>query len=87
MATIDNDKLHALVGKMLGDLGGAYSVPTARIGFRLGLFDALHDYGAATAAELPMRPAWPSAMCANGRWPRRPTAMSTYDPSGSSASA
>ena len=41
MASIDNDKLKALVGKMLGDLGGAFSVPTARIGFRLGLFDGL----------------------------------------------
>ena len=28
---------------MLGDLGGAMSVPTVRIGLRLGLFDALHE--------------------------------------------
>jgi len=35
MSDIDNDKVGALVGKMLGDLGGAFSVPTARIGFRL----------------------------------------------------
>ena len=27
------DVLNELVGKMLGDLGGAYSVPTVRIGF------------------------------------------------------
>ena len=47
MSDIDNDKLGALVGKMLGDLGGAFSVPTVRIGFRLGLFDALHRHGAA----------------------------------------
>ena len=40
MSDIDNDKLGALVGKMLGDLGGAFSVPTARIGYRLGLFEA-----------------------------------------------
>src|SRR5260221_5713612 len=52
MSDIDNDKLGALVGKMLGDLGGAFSVPTARIGFRLGLFDALHRHGAARAAKL-----------------------------------
>jgi hypothetical protein len=51
MAEIDPDKLNALVGKVLGDLGGAYSVPTVRIGFRLGLFEALHK-GEATAAEL-----------------------------------
>ena len=51
MSEIDNDKLGALVGKMLADLGGAFSVPTVRIGFRLGLFDALHR-GPASAAEL-----------------------------------
>ena len=52
MSDIDNDKLGALVGKMLGDLGGAFSVPTARIGYRLGLFEALHQKGAASFAEL-----------------------------------
>jgi 2-polyprenyl-3-methyl-5-hydroxy-6-metoxy-1,4-benzoquinol methylase len=55
MSDIDHDKLGALVGKMLGDLGGAYSVPTVRIGFRLGLFEALHRDGAATPAELALR--------------------------------
>ena len=29
MNEIDGDKLNGLVGKMLGDLGGAFSVPTA----------------------------------------------------------
>ena len=55
MADVDMDKLHALVGKMLGDLGGAMSVPPARIGFRLGLFKSLHEDGPATAAELAKR--------------------------------
>ena len=55
MSDIDNDKLGALVGKMLGDLGGAFSVPTVRIGFRLGLFDALHRHGAARISELAER--------------------------------
>jgi 2-polyprenyl-3-methyl-5-hydroxy-6-metoxy-1,4-benzoquinol methylase len=55
MPDFDGDKLNSLVGKMLGDLGGAYSVPTVRIGFRLGLFDALHRDGAATSAELAKR--------------------------------
>ena len=32
MAQLDQDKLNAFVGKMLGDLGGAFSVPTVRIG-------------------------------------------------------
>ncbi len=48
---LDMDKLHAFVGKMLGDLGGAMSVPTVRIGIRLGLFDALAE-SPATSAEL-----------------------------------
>ena len=55
MAELDTSKLNALVGKMLGDLGGAFSIPTARIGFRLGLFDALHGHGPATAAGLATR--------------------------------
>ena len=55
MQEIDDDKLHLLVGKMLGDLGGAYSVPTVRIGFRLGLFASLHDDGPASASELAER--------------------------------
>src|SRR3954447_12032541 len=74
MSDIDNDKLGALVGKMLGDLGGAFSVPTVRIGYRLGLFDALHKQGAATAAELAKRTGlavryvreWALAQAANG---------------------
>ena len=40
---------------MLGDLGGAYSVPTARIGFRLGLFDTLNDHGPISSDELAKR--------------------------------
>lgn len=52
--TIDEAKLHAFVGKMLGDLGGAMSVPTVRVGLRLGLFDTLQQ-GPATAAELAAR--------------------------------
>jgi 2-polyprenyl-3-methyl-5-hydroxy-6-metoxy-1,4-benzoquinol methylase len=74
MPDFDGDKLHALVGKMLGDLGGAYSVPTVRIGFRLGLFDALHRDGAATSVELAQRTGlaeryvreWALAQAANG---------------------
>jgi hypothetical protein len=45
MAQLDENKLHEFVGKMLGDLGGAFSVPTVRIGLRLGLFNALHEGG------------------------------------------
>src|SRR6267154_5130830 len=71
---IDNDKLGALVGKMLGDLGGAFSVPTASIGFRLGLFDALHRDGPANVFDLTKRTGlternvreWALAQAANG---------------------
>ncbi|MDZ7783275.1 MAG: hypothetical protein U5K56_10240 [Halioglobus sp.] len=55
MSELNEEKLHEFVGKMLGDLGGAMSIPTARIGFRLGLFDALHEGGPATPAELAER--------------------------------
>jgi SAM-dependent methyltransferase len=72
---LDEHALNTLVGKMLGDLGGAFSVPTVRLGFRLGLFDALHRGGAATAAELAARAGglteryvreWALAQAANG---------------------
>jgi 2-polyprenyl-3-methyl-5-hydroxy-6-metoxy-1,4-benzoquinol methylase len=52
MAEVNPEMLNALVGKMLDDLGGAFSVPTVRIGFRLGLFRSLQAHGPATAAEL-----------------------------------
>ena len=52
MSQLNDDKLHQFIGKMLGDLGGAFSVPTARIGLRLGLFDALHKEGPLTADGL-----------------------------------
>ncbi len=55
MAQLDENKLHEFVGKMLGDLGGAFSVPTVRIGLRLGLFDALNDGGQVTAGQLAER--------------------------------
>ena len=74
MDELNTDKLNGLVGKMLGDLGGAFSVPTVRIGFRLGLFDALHRDGAANAGTLARRTGlaeryvreWALAQAANG---------------------
>jgi len=73
-ASIDEAKLHAFIGKMLGDLGGAMAVPTVRIGLRLGLFEALAQ-GPATPAELAARAdglheryvrEWALAQAANG---------------------
>jgi SAM-dependent methyltransferase len=49
---IDEAKLNQFVGKILGDLGGALSVPLVRIGDRLGLYRALHADGPMTPAEL-----------------------------------
>jgi hypothetical protein len=50
MAQLDEAKLHSFVGKMLGDLGGAFSVPTVRVGLRLGLFETLNRVGPVSAA-------------------------------------
>jgi 2-polyprenyl-3-methyl-5-hydroxy-6-metoxy-1,4-benzoquinol methylase len=52
MNALNEDKLHEFVGKLLGDLGGAFSVPLVRIGDKLGLYDALFEAGTASAAEL-----------------------------------
>lgn len=73
-SAIDDAKFHAFVGKMLGDLGGGMSVPTVRLGLRLGLFDALAE-APATAADLARRAGglheryvreWALAQTANG---------------------
>ena len=75
MAELNENKLNEFVGKMLGDLGGAFSVPTVRLGFRLGLFEALDKGGAATAGQLAERAGglteryvreWALAQAANG---------------------
>ena len=51
-AATDPAKLDAFVGKMLGDLGGAYILPLVRIGDELGLYAALAEAGPATPAAL-----------------------------------
>ena len=75
MAELNENKLNEFVGKMLGDLGGAFSVPTVRLGFRLGLFEALDEGGSATAGQLAERAGglteryvreWALAQAANG---------------------
>lgn len=73
-SAIDEAKLNQFIGKMLADLGGAMSVPTVRLGMRLGLFDALAETPA-TAAALAARAGglheryvreWALAQAANG---------------------
>jgi 2-polyprenyl-3-methyl-5-hydroxy-6-metoxy-1,4-benzoquinol methylase len=52
---VDQARLHEFVVRMLGDLGGALSVPLVRIGDRLGLYKALHADGPMTPSELATR--------------------------------
>jgi 2-polyprenyl-3-methyl-5-hydroxy-6-metoxy-1,4-benzoquinol methylase len=52
---VDEARLHEFVVRMLGDLGGALSVPLVRIGDRLGLYKALHADGPMTPSELATR--------------------------------
>src|SRR5258705_13926477 len=49
---IDEKKLQQFVGKMIGDLGAAISVPLVRIGVRLGLYKAMDGAGPMTSAEF-----------------------------------
>ncbi|MGH7042797.1 MAG: SAM-dependent methyltransferase, partial [Acetobacteraceae bacterium] len=49
---VDETRLHEFIGRMLGDLGGALSVPLVRIGDQLGLYKALHANGPMTPGEL-----------------------------------
>ena len=75
MATaVDETKLNAFIGKMLGDLGGAFSVPTVRLGFGWACSTRCTK-GPATAAELAERAGglheryvreWALAQAANG---------------------
>jgi hypothetical protein len=68
MGQPNEDKLNNLIGKMLGDLGGAFGVPTVRIGLRLGLFDAMHNAGRQRLMRSPKRPATSRRVtCASGR--------------------
>ena len=52
MKDLDESKLHDFVGQVLGDLGGAASVPLVRIGHELGLYAALQEIGPATPEDL-----------------------------------
>jgi SAM-dependent methyltransferase len=54
-ATINEDKLHALLDRAIVDFGGAWIAPLVWIGDRLGLYRALASDGAATSTELAAR--------------------------------
>ena len=49
---IKEDHLNALVGQLLQDLGGAFSIPLVQIGESLGLYKALDEHGPMSSTEL-----------------------------------
>jgi SAM-dependent methyltransferase len=53
--SIDPDKLHAFVGRAVGDLGAAMHAPLIVIGDRLGLYRAMGDSKPVTPADLALR--------------------------------
>lgn len=50
--TINEASLHALIGGILHDLGGAFSVPLVQIGESLGLYQTLSEHGPLSSGEL-----------------------------------
>ena len=52
MTQLNEAALNELVGRVLGDIGGAVSVPLVRIGDSLGLYRTLKEIGPATTDEL-----------------------------------
>ena len=53
--TIDEAKLNDLLGRVVGDFGGAASVAMGLIGDRLGLYRAMADAGPLRAEEIARR--------------------------------
>ena len=82
MTELNEEKLHAFVGKMLGDLGGANSVPTVRIGLKLGLFKALHEGGPATSTELAERTGLAERYVREWAYAQASSGYVDYDPAG-----
>src|SRR5258707_15548430 len=52
---VNEAKLNAFVGKMVGDLGAAMSAALVLVGDRLGLYRHMADAGPLTSAELARR--------------------------------
>ena len=52
MENINEEKLNALLGKMVGDLGAAVNGALVIIGDKLGLYKALHKDGSMTSQQL-----------------------------------
>jgi SAM-dependent methyltransferase len=52
MTQVDEGRLQEIVGRVLGDVGGAVSIPLVRMGDALGLYRTLQAVGPATAEQL-----------------------------------
>ena len=71
---VNEEKLNALLGKMVGDLGAAVNGALVIIGDKLGLYKALQENGAMTSQELADKTGtaeryireWSSAQAAQG---------------------
>ena len=48
----DETRLNDFIGQVLGDLGGAVSIPLVRIGDALGLYATLDRIGSSTPEDL-----------------------------------
>lgn len=55
MTTINADKMHAFVEKMLVELGACTSLPLVLVGDKLGLYRTLHEGGPCTSQQLAER--------------------------------
>lgn len=53
--SLDTEKLHAFLGRLMGDMAGAIAASLCALGDRLGLFKALAGGGPATSTELAER--------------------------------
>jgi len=49
---LQDNRLEALTGQVLNDLGGAYSIPLVQIGASLGLYSELSEFGPMTSEEM-----------------------------------
>ncbi len=49
---MNEEKLHTLIGQILGDLGGANSVPLVNMGEKLGIYQTLTEAGPCTSQQL-----------------------------------
>ena len=78
--SMNEEKLHAFLGKAVGDLGAAISAVLVGLGDELGLYRALAKRSHVAQESWRSAPALTSVMCANGSPTRRPAATSNTMP-------